>query len=184
VPKQNTRTRMSIAVICADCGVCRTWMYRRLGSTSAGPRRLRTSAGIGLIWKSPSNGSPAAGHDWAVFHLLTKTKHREAYVCQVREVVKVGGQVMVASFGPEGPRGRSGPDVVRYDAETLHGEFGAPFQLVMHLTERHRTPFRTTQPFVYGHAKSAVSRERFQLAAAARNVLPHSAHGQMLRRWS
>jgi ubiquinone/menaquinone biosynthesis C-methylase UbiE len=92
-------------------------------------------------------------HDRAVFHFLTKTADRNAYVEQVREVVKVGGHVIVASFGPEGPLTCSGLDVVRYDAETLHGEFGTQFQLLKHLTERHRTPFGTTQQFVYCYCK-------------------------------
>jgi hypothetical protein len=63
--------------------------------------------------------------------------------------MKVGGHVIVASFGPKGPRRCSGLDVVRYDAESLHGEFGAQFQLVKHVEEQHHTPFGTTQEFVY-----------------------------------
>jgi hypothetical protein len=43
----------------------------------------------------------------------------------------------------------SGLDVQRYDAETLHHEFGAQFELTEHLIELHQTPFGTTQQFVY-----------------------------------
>jgi SAM-dependent methyltransferase len=92
-------------------------------------------------------------HDRAVFHFLTKSEDRQAYVRQVKDAVKVGGHVIVASFGPEGPLTCSGLDVVRYDAETLHEEFGVQFRLVQHLTERHRTPFGTTQQFVYCYCK-------------------------------
>jgi SAM-dependent methyltransferase len=92
-------------------------------------------------------------HDRAVFHFLTESAKREAYVDQVREAVKVGGHVIVASFGPKGPRTCSGLDVVRYDAESLHGEFGAQFQLVKHVEEQHHTPFGTTQEFVYCYCK-------------------------------
>lgn len=92
-------------------------------------------------------------HDRAVFHFLTNRASRLAYVRQVRDSVRIGGHVIVASFGPEGPLKCSGLDVVRYDAETLHGEFGAQFQLVKHLTEQHQTPFGTTQQFVYCYCK-------------------------------
>lgn len=92
-------------------------------------------------------------HDRAVFHFLTKTADRLAYVRQVRDAVKTGGHVIVASFGPSGPLKCSGLDVVRYDAETLHGEFGRQFQLVKHVEEEHRTPFGTTQEFVYCYCK-------------------------------
>ena len=36
----------------------------------------------------------------------------------------------MGTFGPEGPRQCSGLPVARYDAEALHGEFGAWFRLV------------------------------------------------------
>jgi SAM-dependent methyltransferase len=92
-------------------------------------------------------------HDRAVFHFLTKSADRQTYVRQVKDAVKLGGHVIVASFGPHGPHKCSGLDVVRYDAEALHGEFGVQFELVKHLTEQHRTPFGTTQQFVYCYCK-------------------------------
>jgi len=88
-------------------------------------------------------------HDRAVFHFLTDPKDRTAYVRQVARAVKPGGHVIVAAFGPEGPTQCSGLDVVRYDPEALHGEFGASFELVKHLTELHQTPQGKIQQFVY-----------------------------------
>ncbi len=88
-------------------------------------------------------------HDRAVFHFLTDEESRAAYVAQVNRAVKPGGYVLVATFGPEGPTKCSGLDVVRYDAEGLHDEFGAPFVLVDSGTELHTTPFGTTQQFLY-----------------------------------
>ncbi len=92
-------------------------------------------------------------HDRAVFHFLTSAVVRSAYVRQVSEAVKPGGHVIVATFGPEGPLKCSGLDVVRYDAEALHEEFGAQFQLVKHVSENHQTPFGTTQQFLYCYCK-------------------------------
>ena len=64
-------------------------------------------------------------HDRAVFHFLTDPMDRAAYVRQVAHAVKPGGYVIVATFGPEGPTKCSGLDVVRYDPDALHEEFGA-----------------------------------------------------------
>ncbi len=94
-------------------------------------------------------------HDRAVFHFLTDAESRAAYVAQVNRAVKRGGYVLVATFGPEGPTKCSGLDVVRYDAEGLHDEFGAPFVLVDSGTEVHTTPFGTTQQFLYCLCKVA-----------------------------
>ncbi|MCC6209076.1 MAG: class I SAM-dependent methyltransferase [Gammaproteobacteria bacterium] len=88
-------------------------------------------------------------HDRAVFHFLTKLEDREAYIRQVKQSIKPGGYVIVATFGLEGPTKCSGLDVVRYDADSLHDEFGPRFRLVEHTTELHRTPFGTTQQFLY-----------------------------------
>ena len=88
-------------------------------------------------------------HDRAVFHFLTKEHQRIAYVRQVAHAVKPGGHVIVSTFGPEGPTECSGLKVVRYDAESLHDEFGTRFQLVESSKELHQTPFGTTQQFLY-----------------------------------
>lgn len=88
-------------------------------------------------------------HDRAVFHFLTATDARTAYVRQVAKTVKPGGHVIVSTFGPEGPSKCSGLEVVRYDAESLHKEFGISFHLLGSSTELHKTPFGTTQQFLY-----------------------------------
>ncbi len=88
-------------------------------------------------------------HDRAVFHFLTERSQRIAYVRQVASTVKPGGHVIVGTFGPEGPNKCSGLDVMRYDAESLHGEFGPRFRLIESSKELHHTPFGTTQQFLY-----------------------------------
>ena len=88
-------------------------------------------------------------HDRAVFHFLTDSKDRAAYVRQVAHAVKPGGHVIVATFGPEGPTTCSGLNVIRYDPDTLHDEFGATFRLVKHHTELHQTPAGSMQQFIY-----------------------------------
>ena len=88
-------------------------------------------------------------HDRAVFHFLTAMEQRISYVRQVARAVKPGGHVLISTFGPEGPMKCSGLDIVRYDAESLHAEFGAHFRLLESLKELHTTPFGTTQQFLY-----------------------------------
>ena len=92
-------------------------------------------------------------HDRAVFHFLTSPQQRVAYVRQVARSVKPRGHVIVSTFGPEGPTKCSGLDVVRYDPDSLHNEFGTSFRLVQSSKELHKTPFGTTQQFLYCYCR-------------------------------
>ena len=92
-------------------------------------------------------------HDRAVFHFLTLSAQRIAYVRQAAHAVRPGGHVIVSTFGPEGPMECSGLEVVRYDADSLHGEFGARFRLVESSKELHQTPFGKTQQFLYCYCR-------------------------------
>jgi 2-polyprenyl-3-methyl-5-hydroxy-6-metoxy-1,4-benzoquinol methylase len=79
-------------------------------------------------------------HGRAVFHFLTAQQQRAAYVHQVAHSVKPGGHIIVSTFGPEGPTKCGGLDVVRYDADSLHDEFGTRFRLVESSKEVPRRP--------------------------------------------
>lgn len=92
-------------------------------------------------------------HDRAVFHFLTAREQRAAYVRQVARSVKPGGHIIVSTFGSEGPTTCSGLEVMRYDAQSLHGEFGGRFRLVESSKELHHTPFGTTQQFLYCYCR-------------------------------
>jgi SAM-dependent methyltransferase len=92
-------------------------------------------------------------HDRAVFHFLTSEADRVAYIRQVARGVRHGGHVIVSTFGPEGPTKCSGLNVVRYDAESLHREFGVHFRLLGSSKELHETPFGTVQQFLYCYCR-------------------------------
>lgn len=94
-------------------------------------------------------------HDRAVFHFLTDPAARLRYVDVARRALVPGGHIVVATFGPQGPEKCSGLDVVRYDPDSLHGEFGAPFVPVSHVEERHTTPWGSVQEFVYCYCTRA-----------------------------
>lgn len=88
-------------------------------------------------------------HDRAVFHFLTTPEERAAYVRQVERALTPGGQVVMATFGPEGPERCSGLATCRYDAAGLAREFGAGFAVVRSAVVEHRTPWGAVQPFLY-----------------------------------
>ena len=88
-------------------------------------------------------------HDRAVFHFLTEPTARRAYVELVRRSVKPGGHVLMATFGPDGPLKCSDLDVVRYDDQSLHHEFGEGFQMLGSKLTEHNTPMGIRQQFLY-----------------------------------
>ncbi len=98
-------------------------------------------------------------HDRAVFHFLTAKSDRAAYIGQVVRSVRPGGHVIISTFGPEGPTKCSGLEVVRYDAESLHREFGVHFRLLESSKELHRTPFGTVQQFLYCYCRVESARQ-------------------------
>ena len=87
------------------------------------------------------------------FHFLTNETDRAQYVRAVRRSVKTGGHIIDASFGLDGPEKCSGLNVVRYNAESMHQEFGNDFKLVDRRTEAHHTPFGTDQQFIYCYCR-------------------------------
>ena len=88
-------------------------------------------------------------HDRAVFHFLTEARDRDAYIAQVRRVVRPGGYVMMATFAEDGPTRCSGLPVARYSAAELHQVLGDHFRLVTSEREVHRTPGGAEQRFSY-----------------------------------
>ena len=92
-------------------------------------------------------------HDRAVFHFLTNAQDRQRYVNAVREAVKPGGHIIVATFASDGPDHCSGLEVARYDPESLYNEFGTDFELLDSTHEEHQTPFGTEQKFIYCYCR-------------------------------
>ncbi|WP_373068173.1 class I SAM-dependent methyltransferase [Gemmatimonas sp.] len=86
-------------------------------------------------------------HDRAVLHLLAGASYRATYVRQGARTVNPGSQVIGATFGPDGPTRCSCLEVVRYDPEALHHEFGKAFRLVKRRTELRQASMGTTQHF-------------------------------------
>lgn len=88
-------------------------------------------------------------HDRAVFHFLTDQADRDRYVTLVKRSVKPGGHVIMATFASDGPERCSGLPVARYDAGSLHAQFGKQFELLDSRHETHLTPAGKEQRFIY-----------------------------------
>jgi len=92
-------------------------------------------------------------HDRAVFHFLTHAADRQKYVKAVMSSVKTGGHVIIATFSIDGPTRCSGLEIVRYDPDSLHDEFGNNFDLVHTSSESHETPLGIGQKFIYCYCR-------------------------------
>ncbi|HXE81085.1 MAG TPA: class I SAM-dependent methyltransferase [Vicinamibacterales bacterium] len=88
-------------------------------------------------------------HDRAVFHFLTDPADRARYLSKLREVLKVNGAAVIATFAPDGPERCSGLPVVRYSPESLAAEIGPGFRLVESRRHLHVTPAGVAQAFQY-----------------------------------
>jgi hypothetical protein len=88
-------------------------------------------------------------HDRAVFHFLTNEADQDAYLGALRSGLRVGGHVVMATFGPDGPAKCSGLPVQRYDAAKLSSRLGPDFSLIRSLERRHVTPSGAEQQFTY-----------------------------------
>ncbi|MGY8638109.1 class I SAM-dependent methyltransferase [Bradyrhizobium sp. 14AA] len=88
-------------------------------------------------------------HDRAAFHFLTDPDDRAAYVERLRSAVSPGGQVIIATFAPDGPEKCSGLPVQRHDSVSLAAELGPEFELVETRSETHHTPWNSTQAFQF-----------------------------------
>jgi SAM-dependent methyltransferase len=88
-------------------------------------------------------------HDRAVFHFLTDPSERAAYIDVVHEALGPAGQLILATFGPEGPERCSGLDIRRYDIDALRQLLGDRFELRSHELQVHTTPGGSSQQFLY-----------------------------------
>jgi len=92
----------------------------------------------------------ALWHDRAVFHFLVDAAGRRRYVDVLRAALAPGGHLVLASFGPKGPKRCSGLEVQPYSADRVSAELGAGFHLAQSLVEDHITPRGRRQQFLYG----------------------------------
>lgn len=121
---------------------------------AASRKRLGANAGV-VTWieSDVTSYSPesdfALWHDRAVFHFLTDAEDRQRYVKTLKNALRVGGHLILASFAIGGPDKCSGLPIVQYDARKLEAELGLGFKLVEERAEKHITPAQRIQEFAY-----------------------------------
>lgn len=88
-------------------------------------------------------------HDRAAFHFLTAAEDRAAYAERVRQAVRPGGNVIIATFALDGPERCSGLPVIRHDAASIGAVLGPEFSLADSRRHEHQTPGGSTQRFQF-----------------------------------
>lgn len=88
-------------------------------------------------------------HDRAVFHFAVEDVARRSYLHRLRQVLRVGGHVIVGAFAADGPRHCSGLPVARYTPAALAEALGTDFDVVANRREEHVTPTGVVQPFIW-----------------------------------
>jgi len=90
-------------------------------------------------------------HDRAVFHFLTTTEDRDAYLRTMSQALAAGGALVIGTFAPDGSDHCSGLPTQRYDANTLLETISTQLDVesVTATQEVHVTPNGAAQSFTW-----------------------------------
>ena len=88
-------------------------------------------------------------HDRAAFHFLTDDKDINAYIETASTYLAPEGILIIGAFSNNGPTKCSGLEITQYSKEALSILFKDHFEIIDHQFEDHRTPFGTTQNFIF-----------------------------------
>ena len=86
-------------------------------------------------------------HDRATFHFLTTSNQIAKYMDTARNAVS--GFLAIGTFSDNGPEKCSGLPIKQYSEEKLTAELQNGFDKIRCVTEDHKTPFDTTQNFLF-----------------------------------
>jgi SAM-dependent methyltransferase len=86
-------------------------------------------------------------HDRATFHFLTTPDEIAAYLDLARKAV--AGFLTIGTFSDAGPKKCSGLNIKQYSESELQQQLDGGFEKIKCITEDHRTPFGTTQNFLF-----------------------------------
>jgi len=81
-------------------------------------------------------------HDRALFHFLTDPSDRKSYVKALKNALRPGGHLIIATFAIGGPEKCSGLEIVQYDSEKMIAELGDNFELI---EEKKRSAYHSSQ---------------------------------------
>jgi SAM-dependent methyltransferase len=94
-------------------------------------------------------------HDRATFHFLTTSEQITKYMDTARN--SVTGFLTIGTFSDNGPEKCSGLQIKQYSEEKLTAELQNGFDKLRCITEDHKTPFDTTQNFLFCSFKKHVN---------------------------
>ncbi|MBT8327483.1 MAG: class I SAM-dependent methyltransferase [Bacteroidia bacterium] len=89
-------------------------------------------------------------HDRAVFHFLTSEVEIDSY----KQLVSANAtNIVLGTFATDGPLKCSGLAISQYNEEKIRETFSPPYRISKFVTQIHKTPFETTQNFVFALLK-------------------------------
>lgn len=88
-------------------------------------------------------------HDRAAFHFLTSEQDISIYLNTAQQSIKPNGFLIVGAFSEEGPKKCSGIDIRQYSETSMTQCFENLFTKIKCNVVDHKTPFDTTQNFVF-----------------------------------
>ena len=88
-------------------------------------------------------------HDRATLHFLTDEADQTAYATSAARSVRLGGYLVLAEFGADGPTSCSGLTVARHSPASLQAVFSRGFELIDSFERDHITPSGAVQRFVH-----------------------------------
>ena len=88
-------------------------------------------------------------HDRATFHFLTESEKKEHYLQTLKNSVKPGGYVIMATFSDKGPTKCSGLEIQQYSIGDMQKLFTEDFNVLSGKNVDHTTPSGATQKFSF-----------------------------------
>ncbi len=88
-------------------------------------------------------------HDRAAFHFLTKAEEISSYIKNLNKNLNISGKLVIGTFSENGPQKCSGIKVTRYSEKKMTETFQNYFKKIECLIIEHKTPFNTTQNFIF-----------------------------------
>ncbi len=94
-------------------------------------------------------------HDRAAFHFLTHESEIDNYVKTAENHITENGFLIIGTFAKDGPEKCSGIEIKQYSKKDLTNRFETSFKKLNCQEIVHKTPFGTTQNFVFCSFKKA-----------------------------
>lgn len=88
-------------------------------------------------------------HDRAAFHFLTDENDISNYIDTAQKSINASGILLVGTFSNKGPSTCSGIEVKQYTEDSMTRRLQTFFEKIKCIRVNHKTPFDTTQNFVF-----------------------------------